>query len=227
MQSSILFCKNYGRISIVQDGQPKEKVEKDRAIKKQEIPPKTKNQEVAGPKNKEIKYVSIENPGGGRCKDKSEGKSENIVDIKGWCGTYQMDYRAAKAYNDMVEHARKDGFEQPLLSLTSGFRSDARQKELFDEEVNKYIKQGDSESKAKEKARKWVAPPGGSIHRTGKAVDMKISTKYPNSKGYVEKLKKTDVFKWLMRNAHKYGFYNYPAEPWHWEYNPPFPGIMH
>ena len=26
------------------------------------------------------------------------------------------------------------------------------------------------------------------------------------------------AYRWLVRNAHRYGFVNYIYEPWHWEY---------
>jgi zinc D-Ala-D-Ala carboxypeptidase len=60
-----------------------------------------------------------------------------------------------------------------------------------------------------------------SAHNTGQALDLyvggdPVSTKDPNRLLQTQ----TPVYKWLVRNAHKFGFYNYFYEPWHWEYVP-------
>jgi LAS superfamily LD-carboxypeptidase LdcB len=31
-------------------------------------------------------------------------------------------------------------------------------------------------------------------------------------------LSRTPVYRWLVRNADRFGFVNYPFEPWHWEW---------
>jgi LAS superfamily LD-carboxypeptidase LdcB len=28
----------------------------------------------------------------------------------------------------------------------------------------------------------------------------------------------TPTYQWLVAHAHRYGFVNYPFEPWHWEW---------
>jgi len=60
-----------------------------------------------------------------------------------------------------------------------------------------------------------------SAHATGQALDLyvggePVSTKDPNRLAQVE----TPAYKWLVKNAHKFGFYPYFYEPWHWEYVP-------
>ena len=60
-----------------------------------------------------------------------------------------------------------------------------------------------------------------SAHATGQALDLyvggePVSTKDPNRSVQVE----TPAYKWLVKNAHKFGFYPYFYEPWHWEYVP-------
>jgi hypothetical protein len=60
-----------------------------------------------------------------------------------------------------------------------------------------------------------------SAHATGQALDLyvggePVSTKDPNRSIQVE----TPAYQWLVKNAHKFGFYPYFYEPWHWEYVP-------
>jgi hypothetical protein len=58
-----------------------------------------------------------------------------------------------------------------------------------------------------------------SPHFTGRAIDIyvggePVSTADSNRAIQVE----TPAFKWLARNAHRFGFRPYFYEPWHWEY---------
>jgi zinc D-Ala-D-Ala carboxypeptidase len=58
-----------------------------------------------------------------------------------------------------------------------------------------------------------------SPHFTGRALDIyvggePVETNDPNRTIQVE----TPVYKWLVRNASKFGFQPYFYEPWHWEY---------
>ena len=60
-----------------------------------------------------------------------------------------------------------------------------------------------------------------SAHNTGQAIDLyvggdPVSTKDPNRLLQTQ----TPVYKWLVKNAKRFGFYNYFYEPWHWEYVP-------
>jgi hypothetical protein len=58
-----------------------------------------------------------------------------------------------------------------------------------------------------------------SPHNTGQALDLyvggePVSTKDANRLIQVQ----TPAYKWLVKNAHKFGFHPYFYEPWHWEY---------
>lgn len=62
-----------------------------------------------------------------------------------------------------------------------------------------------------------------SAHRTGAAVDLNVgwkrgftadSTATPNRLHQV----RTPAYRWMIRNAGRFGFVNYAFEPWHWEY---------
>ncbi|MBM37004.1 MAG: hypothetical protein CL460_07525 [Acidimicrobiaceae bacterium] len=56
-----------------------------------------------------------------------------------------------------------------------------------------------------------TARPGASMHERGLAVDFTQNGRalWSNTSGY----------RWLKRNAAKYGFRNLPSEPWHWSTN--------
>lgn len=71
-------------------------------------------------------------------------------------------------------------------------------------------------------ANKFSADQGYSEHQLGTTIDFttkELGTKYTN-------FKNTDAYRWLLANAHKYGFIlSYPEgnkyyifEPWHWRF---------
>ena len=53
-----------------------------------------------------------------------------------------------------------------------------------------------------------TARPGSSNHERGLAIDFSVNG------GVLTRSSK--AFQWLSANAGRYGFYNLPAEPWHW-----------
>ena len=59
----------------------------------------------------------------------------------------------------------------------------------------------------------------GSPHRTGRAVDFNFSA-ISSNKASLARDKSNPIFKWLEKNAGKFGFIPYTAEPWHWEMSP-------
>ena len=63
-----------------------------------------------------------------------------------------------------------------------------------------------------------TAPPGSSNHGSGIALDFNTGTRN-RSTGFSQL--NESVYKWLARNAHKYGFVRaVSSEEWHWEYRP-------
>lgn len=126
-------------------------------------------------------------------------------------GGIQLHRAAYGAYQRMKAAAERDGIPANLLTITSGYRSSATQRRLFEAAVRRY----GSESAA----RRWVAPPGGSSHQTGRTVDLNLGLS--NDSRNVPALRATMAYRWLVCNAHRFGFTPYSAEPWHWEYNPP------
>jgi hypothetical protein len=53
-----------------------------------------------------------------------------------------------------------------------------------------------------------TARPGLSMHERGLAIDF--------TQGGRTLTRGSSGYRWLKANAHKYGFYNLPSEPWHW-----------
>jgi hypothetical protein len=62
-----------------------------------------------------------------------------------------------------------------------------------------------------------------SAHRTGLALDLYLG----HAEGYMADstadpnrlyLSRTPAYRWLLANAGRFGFVNYPFEPWHWEW---------
>jgi RHS repeat-associated protein len=169
-----------------------------------------------------IYLASLESPGGGRLRSKVQGDSAKMFSMQGMDKTYQLDYRAAYAYLTLAAAARDAGIKIPLLRLWSGFRSDARQRELWNERYNQLRSEHPfwSKTKLEYETAKGVARPGSGPHRTGRAVDFAISTSISNCLENANLLRGTASYQWLYQNAASYGFYNYYNEPWHWEYNP-------
>jgi peptidoglycan hydrolase-like protein with peptidoglycan-binding domain len=156
--------------------------------------------------------LPVETPGGGRIQDKRAPAAADLVTVSGVGGKQvQLHRLAADAWRAMVSAARSAGISDPLLLPTSGYRSPEYQKQLWDKALARYG--------SPEEARKWVAPPGGSAHQSGRAIDLYLGGK--NDSRNVNSLRTLAAYKWLAADAGRFGFYPYGAEPWHWEYNPP------
>ncbi|MBX3479978.1 MAG: D-alanyl-D-alanine carboxypeptidase family protein [Caulobacter sp.] len=62
-----------------------------------------------------------------------------------------------------------------------------------------------------------------SAHRTGLALDIHVGMApggNPASTADFNRLaqSRSDAYRWMVRNASRFGFVNYPYEPWHWEW---------
>lgn len=118
---------------------------------------------------------------------------------------------ALAAFQRMKTAAEASGLRRDRLTIVSGYRSIAKQRRLWANALRKYG--------SKKAARRWVAPPGGSSHHTGRTVDLWLGTK--NSSSNIAALRATREYAWLVCNATRFGFTPYRHEPWHWEYNGP------
>ena len=125
-------------------------------------------------------------------------------------GGERVDERIYEPLMEMLEAAREDNWDQ-LPKVVSGYRTQEKQQELYDEKIAEYTRQGYSV----EEAEQWVAIPGHSEHQLGIAVDINGAT--------------YDLYFWLQENSYKYGFiFRYPAgktditgiaeEVWHYRY---------
>ena len=130
----------------------------------------------------------------------------------------QFDARAIKYLNQMMEDMRNDGITN--IWIQSAYRSVKKQKELYNNSINKYLKQGKTQEEAERLTLEYINKPGASDHNLGLAVDF----------NYVdENFEDLNGFEWLQQNAEKYGFIlRYPKdkekitkikyEPWHWRF---------
>lgn len=91
------------------------------------------------------------------------------------------------------------------IRVLSGARSRERQAKLWDDAVKKY---GSPNA-----ARMFVAPPGGSTHESGEAVDLQYGDRAPGLGG-----KRTPAVEWAHANARRFGL-SFPLghEDWHIE----------
>lgn len=98
------------------------------------------------------------------------------------------------AAREAATDAEGDGVQ---FHVTSGWRSQARQEQLFQEAVKTYG--------SEEEAARWVAPAHSSAHVTGEAIDIGP----------------TAAMDWLAQHGARYGLCQiYANEPWHYELRP-------
>lgn len=125
-----------------------------------------------------------------------------------------LDLEAGKALMKLIDSARNDGV---WIVSVSAFRDVERQRLLFENQVER---RGSIEA-----ASKISAPPGYSEHHTGLAVDL-ADGRFPKQ-DITSQFENTDAFRWLQRNAQKFGFeMSFPPdneqgvmyEPWHWRF---------
>jgi D-alanyl-D-alanine carboxypeptidase len=118
---------------------------------------------------------------------------------------------ALDSYRAMVAAARA---EQPaitgdkqLLTIFSGYRDPV----------------SDAANCARDGNCGTIAKANCSAHRTGTAIDMYLGSAPgypPESSADPNRLyqSRSPAYRWLAANAARFGFVNYPFEPWHWEW---------
>ena len=138
------------------------------------------------------------------------------------CRDSQIDAKISCYLNDMIEDAYSQNIK---LWISSGYRSETKQNELFTNKVKEYIKQGYNQTDSENLSQTIVAKPGTSEHNLGLAVDLN---------GVQNDFNNTKEFSWLSENAKNYGFilrYDNSKqnltgkiyEPWHFR----FVGVEH
>ena len=135
----------------------------------------------------------------------------NLVKVP---GGEKVDERIYEPLMEMLEAAKEGNWDQ-LPMVVSGYRTQEKQQQLYDEKIAEYKQEGYSNEEAVEQAEQWVAVPGYSEHQLGIAVDINGAT--------------YDLYFWLQENSYKYGFiFRYPGtktditgtaeEVWHYRY---------
>jgi zinc D-Ala-D-Ala carboxypeptidase len=116
---------------------------------------------------------------------------------------------ALNAYRQLVAAARAAGVlrSSNLLAIFSAFRSSSY----------------DAERCAREQNCNGVVRATCSAHRTAYAMDVYLGAApgyMPDSSADANRLfiSKSATYRWLVKNAARFGFVNYPFEPWHWEF---------
>lgn len=119
--------------------------------------------------------------------------------------------KALDAYRRMVAAARAEvpeiAADPRNLTIFSGYRSPAADAARCQAEGN----------------CDGIVRARCSAHRTGLAVDIYVGQAPgygPDSTADPNRLfmTRTATYRWLLANAHRFGFVNYPFEPWHWEW---------
>lgn len=121
---------------------------------------------------------------------------------------------ALAAYRRMVAAARAESAairgDSRLLTAFSSFRSP-------DYDAARCKRDGNCDG-----VRRATCSP----HRTGYAVDLYLGQAPgfgPDSTADPSRLylSRSAAYRWLVANARRFGFHNYPFEPWHWEWASP------
>lgn len=148
------------------------------------------------------------------CRSRAErfpaAQLSDLVTIKGLRSRkIKLHRRAAQALAQLIAAARAHGIAAPLLLPTSGYRPRSVQQQAWERALRRY---GNERA-----ARKWVCKPSPFCpHLSGHAVDLWLGS--AASSANVSQHRITPAYRWLVANARRFGFRNYCAEPWHWEY---------
>lgn len=123
--------------------------------------------------------------------------------VTGAEGKSIVEAQYSKNLVDMVDAARKDGV---VLRANSSLRTNEHQAALW-------VQLGQN--------RNVVAPPGGSLHEKGNAIDFTmrngISQQFCVWDSGVCEQPGDPAWEWLSKNAPKFGFYQYSQEYWHFD----------
>lgn len=137
-------------------------------------------------------------------------------------GSYELEIVAAYYCKQMIKAAEADGID---LKVLSAYRTIEYQQNLFDRNVKYRMDDGMSYEEAYYDVSINIAPPGGSEHNAGLAVDIIDKNHWDT----YEEFEDTKEFKWLSEHCTEYGFIlRYPKgkegvtgyiyEPWHYRY---------
>ena len=127
----------------------------------------------------------------------------------------QVDATVAKALEAMLIELWKDTGNTKIIG-TSGYRSYARQEEIFNRYIEEEMAKGLSRSEAEKEVLKYSAKPGTSEHQTGLCMDLiDMSPQFNDllNFGSTGCFTDRDTYEWLLANSWKFGFIlRYPEE---------------
>jgi hypothetical protein len=118
---------------------------------------------------------------------------------------------ALQAYRAMLAAARAESPEiaadRRLLTIFSGFRSPAY----------------DAARCLRDKNCFGITRAACSAHRTGLALDLYLGAAPGSAMDSSDDVNRDylahgGAYRWMVKNAARFGFVNYPFEPWHWEW---------
>ena len=135
-----------------------------------------------------------------------------------WIGDQRLDKRIQSAVSELL--AAGSAYN---IRVVSGFRDQAHQARLYNNEVQKWVNTGMSQADAQIKAATIVKQPGHSEHNLGLAMDLGGS----GNEKLEEDFEETEAFRWLIAHCAEYGFIlRFPKdgedqtgvtyEPWHY-----------
>ena len=137
-----------------------------------------------------------------------------------WIGNQRLDKRIQSAVSELL--AAGSAYN---IRVVSGFRDQALQARLYNNEVQSWVNAGLSQADAQIKAATIVKQPGHSEHNLGLAMDLGGS----GNEKLEEDFEETEAFRWLIAHCAEYGFIlRFPKdgedqtgviyEPWHYRY---------
>jgi hypothetical protein len=139
-------------------------------------------------------------PSTGPAQPAAPGASVDVVDVRG----IYVSRSIAPQIEALLAAARADG-----VTLTgSGYRSPTEQ--IATRKKNCGQTHYDIYDKPSSACSPPTAKPGTSMHERGLAIDFKYGMQM------AEQFKNTPGFRWLQRNASRFGLKNFAKEPWHW-----------
>ncbi|MGI6358812.1 MAG: M15 family metallopeptidase [Bacillota bacterium] len=144
-------------------------------------------------------------------------------ELKAIQGSFKMEVTAADAMIAMLQAAKEEAGIN--LLVVSSYRSQEKQRQLFEAKVQQFLNSGYSQGEAESLAAARVARPGTSEHNTGLAADVVT----PDHQWLDASFAKTAAAKWMKENCARFGFIlRYPEdkqevtgiifEPWHFRY---------
>lgn len=136
------------------------------------------------------------------------------INIPSTGAAIELRKEAGKKAQEMLKAAKEDDID---IYLTAGYRSYKNQEELYASYVSLL---GEARASA------LVEKGGCSEHQTGLSIDI---TNDPSGAQLNEEFADTDVYKWMSKNAYKYGYIlRFPKgkkyitglsfQPWHYRY---------